>query len=52
MIRPPRCVALMLGLQWPYQRHAEVYAGIQRFAKERRWATIIDEFARDTLRRK
>jgi LacI family transcriptional regulator len=41
----------MLDLQWPYKRHGEVYAGIQRFAEERGWVTIIDEFAHDTLRR-
>lgn len=50
MERPARRVALMLDLQWPYKRHSEVYAGIQRFAAERGWVTIIDEFAHDTLR--
>ncbi len=52
MTREPRHVALMLDLQWPYKRHTEVYAGIQRFAEERGWVTVIDEFAHDTLRRK
>ena len=52
MERTARRVALMLDLQWPYKRHAEVYAGIQRFAEERGWLTIIDEFAHDTLRRR
>ena len=52
MNREPRHVALMLDLQWPYKRHAEVYAGIQRFAEERGWVTVIDEFAHDTLRHK
>jgi LacI family transcriptional regulator len=51
MARPTRRVALMLDLQWPYKRHSEVYAGIQRFAAGRGWFTIIDEFAHDTLRR-
>lgn len=46
-----RRVALMLDLQWPFKRHSEVYAGIQRFAAERGWCTVIDEFAHDTLRR-
>lgn len=50
MARAPRRIALMLDLQWPYKRHAEVYAGIQRFAEERGWITVIDEFAHDTLR--
>jgi LacI family transcriptional regulator len=52
MSRAPRRVALMLDLQWPYKRHAEVHAGIQRYAEERGWVTVIDEFAHDTLRRK
>lgn len=52
MSHTTRRVALMLDLRWPYKRHAEVYAGIQRFAEERDWATVIDEFAHDTLRRK
>jgi hypothetical protein len=42
----------MRDLRWPYERHAEVYAGVQRFAGERDWVTVIDEFAHDTLRRK
>lgn len=51
MTREPRRVALMLDLQWPYKRHSEVFAGIQRYAEERGWVTIIDEFAHDTLSR-
>lgn len=51
MPRKTRRVALVLDLQWPYKRHAEVFAGIQRYAAERGWVTIIDEFAHDTLRR-
>lgn len=47
-----RRVALMLDLQWPYKRHSEIHAGIQRYAEERGWVTIIDEFAHDTLRHK
>jgi LacI family transcriptional regulator len=50
MARRPRRVALMLDLQWPYKRHAEVFAGVQRYAEERGWVSIIDEFAHDTLR--
>jgi LacI family transcriptional regulator len=42
----------MLDLQWPYKRHAEVFAGVQRYAEEHGWVSIIDEFAHDTLRRK
>lgn len=52
MSRKPRRVALMLDLQWPYKRHSEIFAGIQRYAEERGWVSIIDEFAHDTLGRK
>ncbi len=52
MNRPLRHVTLMLDLRWPYKRHAEIYAGIQRCAEERGWVTVIDEFSHDTLRRK
>jgi LacI family transcriptional regulator len=49
--RPPR-VALALDLRWPYKRHAEVFAGVQRYAEEHGWVSIIDEFAHDTLARR
>ena len=52
MERKPRRVALMLDLQWPYKRHSEIFAGVQRYAEEQGWVSIIDEFAHDTLRRK
>ncbi|QEL20779.1 substrate-binding domain-containing protein [Limnoglobus roseus] len=52
MARKPRRVALMLDLRWPYKRHAEVFAGVMRYAEERGWVAIIDEFAHDTLRRR
>ncbi|MFO0866114.1 MAG: substrate-binding domain-containing protein [Gemmataceae bacterium] len=51
MARSPRRVALMLDLQWPYKRHSEIFAGIQRYAEQHGWVSIIDEFAHDTLRR-
>lgn len=41
----------MLELQWPYKRHSEIFAGVQRYAEEQGWETIIDEFAHDTLGR-
>lgn len=52
MTRAPRRVALMLDLQWPFKRHSEIFAGIQRYAVEQGWTSIIDEFVHDTLRRK
>jgi LacI family transcriptional regulator len=41
----------MLDLQWPYKRHSEVFAGVQQYAVEQAWISIIDEFAHDTLLR-
>jgi LacI family transcriptional regulator len=52
MTRRPLRVAIMLDLQWPYKRHSEVFAGVQQYAVEQGWISIIDEFADDTLRRK
>ena len=49
--RLPR-VGVMLDLQWPYKRHSEIFAGVERYAEERGWVSIIDEFVHDTLRRK
>ena len=49
MAAPPKRVAIMLDLQWPYKRHASTFAGTQQFAKEHGWHSIIDEFAHDTL---
>lgn len=49
MARRPRRVALMLDLEWPYKRHASIFAGTQRYAEEQGWHSIIDEFAHDTL---
>ena len=47
--RPSPRVAIMLDLQWPYKRHSEIFAGVQRYAEEHGWTSIIDEFAHDSL---
>ncbi len=39
----------MLDLEWPYKRHASVFAGTQQFADEQGWESIIDEYVYDTL---
>lgn len=39
----------MLDLQWPYKRHADIFAGTQQYAESQNWHTIIDEFVHDTL---
>lgn len=49
MAKRPRRVAVMLDLQWTQKRHAAIFAGTQQYAEEHGWATIIDEFAHDTL---
>lgn len=49
--RPLR-VAVMLDLQWPFKRHTEIFAGVQRYAVAHGWESIVDEFAHDTLRRR
>ncbi len=51
MARKSLRIALALDLQWPYKRHASVFAGTQRYAEEQNWHSIIDEFAHDTLAR-
>lgn len=51
MVTRSRRVAIMLDLRWPYKRHSEIFAGVQRYVEERGWVSIIDEFADDTLRR-
>ena len=52
MARSTRRIALMLDLEWPYKRHSEIFAGVQRYAEERGWVSVIDEFAHDTLGRR
>ena len=47
----PRRVALMLDLDWPYQRHLGIFAGTQKFADQHGWECTIDEFADHTLSR-
>jgi len=39
----------MLDLEWPYKRHADIFAGSQKYALEQDWESIIDEYADDTL---
>src|SRR4051812_5657103 len=46
-----RRVAFMLDLEWPYKRHAGVFIGAQKYAQEKGWEAIIDEYADDSLRR-
>jgi LacI family transcriptional regulator len=45
----PRRIAVMLDLEWPHKRHANVFVGIQQYARKCDWETIIDEYVDDTL---
>lgn len=44
-----RRVAIMLDLDWPYKRHAGIFAGTQQYGQEHGWESIVDEFADHTL---
>jgi LacI family transcriptional regulator len=45
----PRCVAVNLDLEWPYKRHASLFAGTQRYAREQGWTSVIDEYVDRSL---
>ena len=45
----PRRVALVLDLEWPYKRHAGIFAGTQRYAQEQGWESTIDEYVAEKL---
>jgi LacI family transcriptional regulator len=49
MTLKPRRIAIMLDLSWPFKRHAEIFAGTQKYSQEHGWSSVIDEFAYDTL---
>ena len=42
-------IALVLDLQWPQKRHTATFAGVQRYAVEHGWETIIDDYAANEL---
>jgi LacI family transcriptional regulator len=44
-----RRIAVMLEVWYPFKRHADTYAGVQEYAQEHGWKTVIDEFAGDSL---
>lgn len=50
MWSPPR-VAVKLDLDWPYKRHAGVFAGMQAYAQAHGWQSTVDEYVEDTLAR-
>jgi LacI family transcriptional regulator len=45
-----RRVAVMIDLQWPLKHHQDVFAGTQRYARERgNWECVIDLHAGESL---
>lgn len=42
-------IALALDLQWPQKRHTATFAGVQRYAGEHGWETVIDDYAANEL---
>lgn len=47
----PRRVAVKLELDWPYKRHAGIFAGMQAYAQAQGWQSTVDEYVEDTLAR-
>ncbi len=45
----PRRVAIQLELEWPYKRHAALFAGTQQYARGKGWESVIDEFVAENL---
>ncbi len=39
----------MLDLEWPYERHAALFAGTQQYGNEHGWHSFVDEFVYETL---
>ena len=39
----------MLDFEWPYKRHAGIFAGTQQYARQQGWESIIDEFVAENL---
>ena len=39
----------MLDLEWPYKRHAGIFAGTQQYAQEQGWESTIDEYVAEKL---
>lgn len=45
----PLRIAIQLDLEWPYKRHAALFAGTQQYARQQGWESIIDEFVSKNL---
>lgn len=47
----PRRIGLAVEFHLLYKHHSELLAGIQRYADEQGWLTVIDDWIQDTLSR-
>ena len=45
----PRRVAIQLDLEWPYKRHAALFAGTQQYSRQHGWESVIDDFVAENL---
>lgn len=48
----PRRVAVMMDLDWSHKRHAAVFTGLQHYAQEHGWQSVVDEHVEDSLMRR
>ena len=44
-----RRIAIQLELEWPYKRHAALFAGTQQYARQHGWESIVDEYVAENL---
>jgi LacI family transcriptional regulator len=45
----PRRIGLALEVHLLYKHHTEIFAGVQRYADERGWLTVFDDWIEETL---
>lgn len=50
-MKTPRRIGIAVEVHLLYKHHTEVFAGAQRFANERGWVTVIDEWIGEALRK-
>jgi len=46
---PPRRIGLALEFHLLHKHHTETFAGFQRYADERGWLTVFDDWIGETL---
>ena len=43
-MKKTRRVAVAINLTWPFRHHVDVFSGIQRYARDRKWHYFVDPF--------